>query len=170
MGSYEYSLLYGLINFAILAGGLGLVGRKLLPKVFGGRRKQIEEELKAADEAPARAGEVLRGMEAENAAGKAACEEILQAARETAAREDEAADAADRRATEKLHQDSEDEVMHQVLTLRNALARDAVQDVVKLAAERMMQGDFAAARQRLTEQLVCRTEENLHITQGERAA
>ena len=170
MGSYEYSLLYGLINFAILAGGLGLVGRKLLPKVFGGRRKQIEEELKAADEAPARAGEVLRGMEAENAAGKAACEEILQAARETAAREDEAADAADRRATEKLHQDSEDEVMHQVLTLRNALARDAVQDVVKLAAERMMQGDFAAARQRLTEQLVCRTEENLHITQGERSA
>ena len=72
MGNYEYSLLYGLINFAILAGGLGLVGRKLLPKIFGGRRREIEAELKAAEEAPARAEEVLRGLEAESAAGKAA--------------------------------------------------------------------------------------------------
>ena len=170
MGNYEYSLLYGLINFAILAGGLGLVGRKLLPKIFGGRRREIEAELKAADEAPARAEEVLRGLEAESAAGKAACEEILRTARDTAAREDEAAAAADRKAAEKLHQDSEDTVMHQVLVQRNDLAREAMRDVADRAAELLSRESASESRERLTEQLVRRVEENLHITQGERAA
>ena len=170
MGNYEYSLIYGLINFVILAGGLGLVGRKLLPKIFGGRRSQIEEELKHAAEAPERAREVLAGLEKETAEGKAACEEILQAARESAAREDETAAAADRRTAEKLHQDSEDTVMHQVLTARNALAQTAMGDVTAQAAELMLQDRFTDARQRLTEQLVQRAEKNLRITQGERAA
>ena len=170
MGNYEYRLLYGLINFAILAGGLGLVGRKLLPKIFGGRRREIESELKAADEAPARAEEVLRGLEAESAAGKAACEEILQTARDTAAREDEAAAAADRKVAEKLHQDSEDTVMHQVLVQRNDLARKAMRDVADRAAELLSRESASESRERLTEQLVRRVEENLHITQGERAA
>ena len=46
-----YTFIYGLINFAILAIGLFLVGRKLVPKIFGGRRDKIVQDLKAADEA-----------------------------------------------------------------------------------------------------------------------
>ena len=38
-----YTIVYGLINFAILAAGLFLVGRKLLPKLFGGRRDKLVE-------------------------------------------------------------------------------------------------------------------------------
>ena len=46
-----YTFIYGLINFAILAAGLFFIGRKLIPKMFGGRRDQIEEALKSADAA-----------------------------------------------------------------------------------------------------------------------
>ena len=41
MGSYHYSLIAGLINFAILAAVLFLIGRKLVPSIFGGRRKHV---------------------------------------------------------------------------------------------------------------------------------
>ena len=46
-----YTLVYGLINFAILATTLFFIGRKLVPKIFGGRRDQIVEDLKNADSA-----------------------------------------------------------------------------------------------------------------------
>ena len=170
MGNYEYSLVYGLLNFLILAVGLGLVGRKLLPKIFGGRRKQIEAQLQAAAEAPDRAREVLSGIEAQNARGEAAREAVLRSAREAAAAEDELAAASDRQAAEKLHRDSEDAVMHQVLNQRNALAREAMGQVADQAAELMLQPAYRDARLRLTEALVRRAEENLRVTQGERAS
>ena len=45
-----YTLIYGLINFAILATALYFIGRKLVPKMLGGRRAQVEESLPAAAE------------------------------------------------------------------------------------------------------------------------
>ena len=33
-----WNIIYGLINFAILAVGLFLIGKKIVPKMYGGRR------------------------------------------------------------------------------------------------------------------------------------
>ena len=50
-----WTIVYGLINFAILAAALFLIGRKLLPKMLRERRERIERELKNAEEAKLRA-------------------------------------------------------------------------------------------------------------------
>ena len=84
MGNFHYTLLYGLINFAILAVGLYLVGKKLVPKIFGGRRDQVVEQLKAADEAQENAKELLAGIETANRKGEEDCAGILNAARTSA--------------------------------------------------------------------------------------
>ena len=51
MGAFHYHIIYGLINFAILAAGLYFIGRKLIPKLFGGNRQKIQDSLDAADQA-----------------------------------------------------------------------------------------------------------------------
>ena len=62
-----YTLIYGLINFAILATALYFIGRKLVPKMLGGRRAQVEESLQAADAASANAKTLLDGIDQTNA-------------------------------------------------------------------------------------------------------
>ena len=59
MGTFHYTLLYGLINFAILAVALYFVGKKIIPKMFGGRRTGIVDQIKAADDAEEKAKELL---------------------------------------------------------------------------------------------------------------
>ena len=39
-----YNIVYGLINFAILVAILYVVGRKTIPKIFGGNRQKVEDE------------------------------------------------------------------------------------------------------------------------------
>ena len=78
-----YSLIYGLINFAILAAALYYIGKKIVPKIFDGHRDQIREALQASDEAAENAKTLLAGMEATNAAAQQECAEILQNAEKT---------------------------------------------------------------------------------------
>ena len=80
-----YTLVYGLINFAILATALYFIGRKLVPKMFGGRRTQIEDSLSAADAAAENAKTLLSGVEATNASAEQERAGILNTAREAAA-------------------------------------------------------------------------------------
>ena len=79
-----YTFLYGLINFAILAAGLFFIGRKLIPKMLGGRKTQIEEALKSADEASANAKILLSEIDGVNAAAEIERADILDAARQAA--------------------------------------------------------------------------------------
>ena len=46
-----WTILYGIINFAILAGALYFIGRKLVAKMISGRREQIEQDLQRSEEA-----------------------------------------------------------------------------------------------------------------------
>lgn len=64
-----YNIVYGLINFAILAAGLYFVGRKLIPKIFGGNRKKIEDALNEADQAVEDAKSIHKEIEAASTRG-----------------------------------------------------------------------------------------------------
>ena len=107
MGSYHYSLIAGLINFAILAAVLFLIGRKLVPSIFGGRRKHVVEQLHVADVAVENVKKLARETDEANAKGEAECADILNAARQTAAAEEEKAAAADKKTADELLADSE---------------------------------------------------------------
>ena len=162
-----YTLVYGLINFAILATALYFVGRKLIPKMFGGRRAQVEESLQAAEAASANAKTLLEGIEQTNASAEKECAGILSAARETAAAEKERAEAVSRRAVEELNADNEKSLQYQTKSARTALTRDTMEEVIAQASEMLADEKYADARDRMTERLIDRAEKKLHITRGD---
>ena len=55
-----WSLVYNLINFAILAGVLFLVGRKLVVKALKSHRETIESDLKQSAESLEKAGALYK--------------------------------------------------------------------------------------------------------------
>ena len=154
MGSYHYSLIAGLINFAILAAVLFLIGRKLVPSIFGGRRKHVVEQLHVADVAVENVKKLARETDEANAKGEAEC----------------AAAAADKKTADELLADSEKALQMQKRSTRLELTRNALEEVAVKAAELMAGPDNQEARRRMTEKLVRRAEEGLNITSGERAA
>ena len=162
-----YTLVYGLINFAILATALYFIGRKLIPKMFGGRRAQVEESLQAAEAASANAKTLLEGIEQTNASAEKECAGILSAARESAAAEKERAEAVSRRAVEELNADNEKSLQYQTKSARTALTRDTMEEVIAQASVMLADEKYADARDRMTERLIDRAEKKLHITRGD---
>ena len=95
-----WNIVYGLINFAILAAALYFIGRKIVSKGYRDHREKVEETLVRADESAKEAQSLLDAIPEAKAAGERACGEILGAARAAAgensrlARERDAAEAA----------------------------------------------------------------------------
>ncbi len=162
-----YTLVYGLINFAILATALFFIGRKIVPKMFGGRRAQVEESLHAADDASANAKTLLAGIEQTNADAEKECAGILSAARESAAAEKERAEAMSRKTLDELNADNEKSLQYQTKSARTALTRDTMEEVIAQASVLLADEKYADARARMTERLIDRAEKKLHITRGD---
>ncbi len=162
-----YTLVYGLINFAILATALYFIGRKLVPKMFGGRRTQIENALSAADAAAENAKTLLSGVEATNTSAEQECAGILNTAREAADAEKERADTAIQKAVADLNEDNDKALSYQTKVARRALTRETMEEVIAQAAAVLSDDAHAAARERMTERLISRAEEKLHITRGD---
>ena len=95
-----WNIVYGLINFAILAVALYFIGRKLVKKGYRDHREGVEKTLAQADESARKAQSLLDALPETKAAGERACGEILDAARLAAdensrlAREQDEAEAA----------------------------------------------------------------------------
>ena len=162
-----YTLIYGLINFAILATALYFIGRKLVPKMLGGRRAQVEESLQAADAASANAKTLLDGIDQTNADAEKECAGILSAARESAAAEKERAEAMSRKTLDELNADNEKSLQYQTKSARTALTRDTMEEVINQAAVLLADEKYADARARMTERLIDRAEKKLRITRGD---
>ncbi|MBQ9663768.1 MAG: F0F1 ATP synthase subunit alpha [Oscillospiraceae bacterium] len=167
MGTFHYTLLYGLINFAILAVALYFVGKKIIPKMFGGRRTGIVDQIKAADDAEEKAKELLAGIETANQKGEEECAGILSAARSAAEADEERTEAADRRAAEEMTAENEKALQYQKHTARTELTRDTMDEVIAQAAVLLGDDSHAAAREKMTERLILRAEKKLHITRGD---
>ena len=106
---HGWTIVYGLINFAILAVGLYFIGRKLVAKMLADRKARIEGDLKAAAEAHEEAGHLQERLDAQeenacvqDAAVRTAADQTAE--RESAAREEseqQAVSEIERRAKEK---------------------------------------------------------------------
>ena len=79
-----WNIVYGLINFAILAVALYFIGRKLVVKGYRDHREKVERTLARADETAVEAKNLLDAIPDAMAAGERACGEILTEARAAA--------------------------------------------------------------------------------------
>ena len=149
-----WNIIYNLINFAILAAALFLVGKKIVPKIFGGRRDQITESLEKSGQAAENAKETPAKIQAANAAGEKEREEILAAARATAEANRREAEEADRQAAAKLMGDAAQEEKGLRRALQSELSGKAAEEITAAAAELLRQPEQAGARDRLSRSFV----------------
>ena len=168
MGSFHYTLLYGLINFIILAAVLFFIGRKMIPGIFAGRRKQITDALNEAEQAQENAKELRAGIETANRRAEEERAGILREAQEAADQEKKKMSDAVVKATEDLHADNDKALRYESRLVRRALTQEAMKEVVSQAAVLLADEKNAEARKNLTERLIDRAEKKLHLTMGDR--
>ena len=149
-----WNIVYGLINFAILAVALYFIGRKLVVKGYRDHREKVERTLARADEAAVEAKNLLDAIPDAKAAGERACGEILTAAKA-------AAEENSRLAREKLAAEEERLAAENDKTLRLAradlrreLGDEAAAGIGEAAAALLTQEIYAPQRAALCERQI----------------
>ena len=161
-----WSLLYNLINFAILAAALYFIGRKLVVNAYRKHRETIQEDL----EKSAASLEHVKTLEAELESAKAAGEKeragILSDAKTLAKEYTAKAVKADEETAAHLKREAQKELDHESLRLRRELHEQAAGEIAEAAGELIRQPERAAARERLSAQFLTWLREKLTITRG----
>ena len=149
-----WNIVYGLINFAILAVALYFIGRKLVVKGYRDHREKVERTLARADETVVEAKNLLDAIPDAMAAGERACGEILTAAKA-------AAEENSRLAREKLAAEEERLAAENDKTLRLAradlrreLGDEAAAGIGEAAAALLTQEIYAPQRAALCERQI----------------
>ena len=149
-----WNIVYGLINFAILAVALYFIGRKLVVKGYRDHREKVERTLARADETVVEAKSLLDAIPDAMAAGERACGEILTAAKA-------AAEENSRLSREKLAAEEERLAAENDKTLRLAradlrreLGDEAAAGIGEAAAALLTQEIYAPQRAALCERQI----------------
>ena len=79
-----WNILYGLINFVILAGGLFLVGRKIVRNMLEKHRDEVQKGLEDSEQAAENAGKLLQELPEKDARGREVVARIAEEAEEAA--------------------------------------------------------------------------------------
>ena len=164
-----WNIFYGLLNFAILAGALFFIGRKIVVKAIKAHQDKVQSDLKQSAESLENAKKLLDGIGQENAKAAEEREEILASARRAAEAGSSSAAAEDRRAVDHIAADARQDLEQQERGLRRRLNEKAADEITAEAAEQIKKPENAAARRALTEKYVSLMEEKLHITKGDLA-
>ena len=167
MGNFHYSLVYGLINFAILATALFFIGRKLVPKIFGSRRNQIAADLESAEQAEKNAAGILAEMEPANRKAEEELAAIREEGRKAAEEEERKAQALDEKSAGEIRADIDKSIQYQTRSLRHELTGKVMDEVIAQAAQLLSGEEHRPARERMTERLIARAEQGIEITRGE---
>ena len=163
-----WNILYGLINFAILAGGLFLVGRKIVRNMLEKHRDEVQKGLTDSEQAAENAEKLLQELPEKDAESRKAVARIGQEAEE-AARQRRAISA---QTTDKelaaLARDSAGDEERYRRSLRRDLNAQAAEEICEKAALLLQKPEYAAARRKLDERFVRRMEQELTLTAGDR--
>ena len=163
-----WNILYGLINFVILAGGLFLVGRKIVRNMLEKHRDEVQKGLEDSEQAAENAGKLLQELPEKDARGREAVARIAEEAEE-AARQRRAisAQAADKELA-ALNRDAAGEDERFLRSLRRDLNAKAAEEICEQTAALLQKPEYAAARGRLDERFAARMEQELTLTAGDR--
>ena len=163
-----WNILYGLINFAILAVGLFLVGRKIVRNMLEKHRDEVQKGLTDSEQAAENAEKLLQELPERDAQGRKAVERIAQEAEE-AARQRRAISA---QTTDKelaaLARDSAGDEERYRRSLRRDLNARAAEEICEQTALLLQKPDYAAARRDLDRRFAQRMERELKLTAGDR--
>ena len=149
-----WNIVYGLINFAILAVALYFIGRKLVVKGYRDHREKVERTLARADETVVEAKNLLDAIPDAKAAGERACGEILTAAK--AAAEENSRLAREKLAAEeeRLAAENDKTLRFARADLRRELGDEAAAGIGEAAAALLTQEIYAPQRAALCERQI----------------
>ncbi len=162
-----WSIWYALINFAILAAGLYLVGRKLVVNKYKSRREGIARELDEAKEAAAEAERLSGGIPESEAAGAGERRALLDEAK--AGAEENRLQAQKEREAALAEAEKEAGQVRRNLSERSRreLSGQAAEKLVKAAAELIGGEDYAQARRAMEAAFPAKLEACFRLPEGE---
>ncbi len=163
-----WNIFYGLINFAILAGGLYLVGKKIVLNMFRKHRDEVREGLEGSEQAAKNAELLLQELPEREAHGRKALEQIGQESEKAARMAREEAEKRTRAELSAMEKDASGDDARYQRALRRKMNAEAAEEICAKAAELLQKPENAAARKALDERFVQRMEREVRLTDGDR--
>ena len=163
-----WNIFYGLINFAILAGALYFIGRKLVANMFRKHREEVSEGLEASEQAAKNAPLLLEELPGREEQGRKALERIGREAEEAARQRRELAAKATGAELEALAREQAGDEERYRRSLRRDLNAKAAEEICEQTAMLLQKPEYAPARKRMDERFAERMEKELRLTAGDR--
>jgi len=164
---HGWNIVYALINFLILAGGLYFIGRKIVANAIRAHVDKVSGDLEQSAASRENAKQLLDSLEGESAKGAAEREEILHNARAGAEEILRAGQEKTREELDKIALDAHKDLRRLTHAQRLQVNQKAAEEITAAAAEQIARPENAAARARLSERFLQRLPEQLRITPGD---
>ena len=149
-----WNIVYGLINFAILAAALYFIGRKIVSKGYRDHREKVEKTLSQTEETEREAQGLLAAIPEVKAEGARACGEILETARAAAEENSRLAREKDAAMAARFAADNDRSLELTRAGLRRTLGGETAESISDAAAALMAQERFAPRRAALCEKQI----------------
>ena len=164
---FEWNIFYGLLNFAILAGGLYFAGRKSAAKMYKDYRDKVSSELERAKEAAANAEKLQDNLEALDAAGRSDCDRIIADAKQQAQELSSAAKSENERQRQNAQADSASSYEQMCFDMQKRFNAEAAQELTDAAAD-ILRGSSAESRKALIARFIEELPAKLEIQPSDR--
>ena len=164
---FEWNIFYGLLNFAILAGGLYFAGRKSAAKMYKDYRDKVSGDLERAQEAAANAEKLQDNLEALDAAGRSDCDRIIADAKQQAQELSGAAKSENERLRQSAQADSASSYEQMCFDMQKRFNAEAAQELTDAAAD-ILRGSSAESRKALIARFIEELPAKLEIQPSDR--
>ena len=164
---FEWNIFYGLLNFAILAGGLYFAGRKSAAKMYKDYRDKVSGELERAKEAAANAEKLQDNLKALDAAGRSDCDRIIADAKQQAQELSSAAKSENERLRQSAQADSASSYEQMCFDMQKRFNAEAAQELTDAAAD-ILRGSSAESRKALIARFIEELPAKLEIQPSDR--
>ena len=164
---FEWNIFYGLLNFAILAGGLYFAGRKSAAKMYKDYRDKVSGDLERAKEAAANAEKLQDNLEALDAAGRSDCDRIIADAKQQAQELSSAAKSENERQRQSAQADSASSYEQMCFDMQKRFNAEAAQELTDAAAD-ILRGSSAESRKALIARFIEELPAKLEIQPSDR--
>jgi len=149
-----WNIIYGLINFAILAAGVYFVGRKMLKNMLAARVERIENELKGSAEAAKKAVELKEGLANIADSDNEKCSALISEANEKVRIAGENSRKGNENASKGIMKAAVSDMDNFAYQLRRTLTSDAAAEIAAAASDYLKNNITPADEKRSREMFI----------------